>query len=59
VPDFDVRKHVHRIAVPAPGGMKELGELAGHLFARPLDRSRPLWEFWYIEGLATARWRCS
>ena len=52
VPDFDVRKHVQRIAVPAPGGMKELGELAGHLFARPLDRSRPLWEFWYIEGLA-------
>jgi diacylglycerol O-acyltransferase len=50
-PDFDVRKHVHRIAVPAPGGMKELGELAGHLFARPLDRSLPLWEVWYIEGL--------
>jgi WS/DGAT/MGAT family acyltransferase len=49
--DFDVRKHVHRIAVPSPGGMKELGELAGHLFARPLDRSRPLWEVWYIEGL--------
>jgi diacylglycerol O-acyltransferase / wax synthase len=54
-PDFDVRKHVHRIAVPAPGGMKELGELAGHLFARPLDRSRPLWEFWYIEGLADGK----
>ena len=51
VPDFDVRKHVHRIAVPAPGTMKELGELAGHLFARPLDRSRPLWEVWFIEGL--------
>ena len=50
-PDFDVRKHVHRIAVPSPGGMKELGELAGHLFARPLDRSRPLWEVWYIEGV--------
>ena len=53
--DFDVRKHVHRIAVPAPGTMKELGELAGHLFARPLDRSRPLWEFWYIEGLADGK----
>ena len=55
VPDFDVRKHVHRIAVPAPGGMKELGELAGHLFARPLDRSRPLWEVWYLEGLADGK----
>jgi WS/DGAT/MGAT family acyltransferase len=53
--DFDVRKHVHRIAVPAPGTMKELGELAGHLFARPLDRSRPLWEVWYIEGLADGK----
>ncbi len=53
--DFDVRKHVHRIAVPSPGGMKELGELAGHLFARPLDRSRPLWEVWYIEGLADGK----
>jgi diacylglycerol O-acyltransferase len=54
-PDFDLRKHVHRIAVPSPGTMKELGELAGHLFARPLDRSRPLWEFWYIEGLADGK----
>jgi WS/DGAT/MGAT family acyltransferase len=54
-PDFDVRKHVHRIGVPSPGGLKELGELAGHLFARPLDRARPLWEVWYIEGLADGK----
>jgi WS/DGAT/MGAT family acyltransferase len=53
--DFDVRKHVHRIAVPSPGTMKEFGELAGYLFARPLDRARPLWEVWYIEGLADGK----
>jgi WS/DGAT/MGAT family acyltransferase len=53
--DFDVRRHVHRIAVPAPGGMRELAELAGLLFAPPLDRGRPLWEMWLIEGAAEGR----
>jgi WS/DGAT/MGAT family acyltransferase len=50
-PEFELRNHVHRIALPAPGGPKELGELAGLLFSHPLDRSRPLWEMWLIEGL--------
>lgn len=52
---LDVRRHVHRAAVPSPGGMKEVADLVGQLFAGPLDRSRPLWEMWLIEGLAGGR----
>lgn len=54
-PGFDARAHVHRIALPAPGTLRELDEVAALLHARPLDRARPLWEAWWIEGLADGR----
>ena len=50
-PDFDIRNHVRHTAIPAPGGAKELSNLVGRLVALPLDRNRPLWEIWLIEGL--------
>lgn len=50
-PDFDIRNHVRHTAIPAPGGPDELATLVGRLVAQPLDRTRPLWEIWLIEGL--------
>ncbi|KDO96943.1 diacylglycerol O-acyltransferase [Mycobacterium avium subsp. hominissuis A5] len=50
--DFDVDRHLHRIAVPAPGGRAELSQICGHIAQTPLDRRRPLWEMWVIEGVA-------
>jgi diacylglycerol O-acyltransferase len=53
--EFDIDRHVHRLAVPSPGGDRELSDVAGHLAGIPLDRSRPLWEMHVIEGLANGK----
>src|SRR3954468_19673800 len=45
-PDFDLDQHLHHVAVPAPGGPRELAELAADLVSIQLDRDRPLWECW-------------
>jgi WS/DGAT/MGAT family acyltransferase len=49
---FDLEYHVRRTALPAPGGLDELRKLAGRLLSQQLDRSKPLWELWLVEGLS-------
>lgn len=53
--DFDLSYHVRRSALPRPGTMATLDDLVGRLISRPLDRSRPLWEMYVIEGLEGGR----
>jgi WS/DGAT/MGAT family acyltransferase len=53
---FELGYHVRRTAVPRPGGRAELKALAARVFAQRLDRARPLWEAWQIEGLRGGRW---
>jgi len=48
---FDVTYHVRRSALPRPGSRAQLNELVARLMSRPLDRSRPLWEMYLVEGL--------
>jgi diacylglycerol O-acyltransferase / wax synthase len=54
-PHFNLRYHVRHTALPRPGTDVELKRLAGRLFAQPLDRQKPLWELWLVEGLDRGR----
>jgi WS/DGAT/MGAT family acyltransferase len=51
-PDFDLDYHLHRVTVPSPGGDKETAEVVGDILSRQMDRNRPLWEMWVVEGRA-------
>lgn len=55
-PDFDISRHLHRLALPQPGGDAELFQTIATVMERRLDRERPLWECWIIEGLSDDRW---
>lgn len=50
-PDFNLEMHIQHVALPSPGGWKELRALAARIFGTPLDRTRPLWEMTFVEGL--------
>jgi diacylglycerol O-acyltransferase len=54
-PHFDLAYHVRRSALPRPGTMEQLRELVARIVSRPLDRHRPLWEVYFIEGLENGR----
>ncbi len=50
-PSFNLEYHVRNTALPAPGGWEQLQALTARIFSQQLDRSKPLWEMWLIEGL--------
>lgn len=54
-PDFDIRRHIFRATLPAPGGVAELEELASGLLSQVLDRGKPLWEIHVVDGLRDGR----
>ena len=53
---FSLERHVRRIVLPAPGGMRELRALVGRLMSEQLDRGEALWENWMVEGLRADQW---
>jgi diacylglycerol O-acyltransferase len=55
-PDFNIEYHVRHTALPTPGGEAELRSLVGRLMSQQLDRTKPLWEIWVVQGLDQGRW---
>jgi WS/DGAT/MGAT family acyltransferase len=54
-PHFNLSYHVRHTALPAPGSDEQLKEFAGRVLSQQLDREKPLWEIWFVEGLARDR----
>ena len=54
-PKFDIRRHIFHVTLDAPAGEAELRELAGRIFTKLLDRDKPLWEVYIVDGLAGGR----
>jgi len=55
-PHFHLPYHVRQTALPRPGGRQELRNLVGRIMSQRLDRDRPLWQMWVVEGLEQDRW---
>ncbi|HEX4436779.1 MAG TPA: wax ester/triacylglycerol synthase family O-acyltransferase [Solirubrobacteraceae bacterium] len=55
-PHFSLDYHVRHTAVPRPGSEQQLRQMAARIFSQHLDRNKPLWEMWSVEGLADGRW---
>jgi WS/DGAT/MGAT family acyltransferase len=55
-PHFNLDYHVRRTGLPSPGGDEELRNLVGRVMSQQLDRTKPLWEMWIVEGLDDGRW---
>ncbi len=55
-PHFNIDYHLRHTALPSPGAEAELRALVGRVMAQQLDRSKPLWEIWMVEGLEQGRW---
>ncbi len=54
-PNFNLAYHVRHSALPSPGSEEQLRNIAGRLFSQALDRSKPLWEMWLVQGLERNR----
>jgi len=54
--EVDLDYHLRVVRVPSPGGRRELNQVIGDIASTPLDRSRPLWEFYFAEGMADNRY---
>ena len=49
--DFNIERHVHHVAIPAPGTIEEVAQMCGHFVSQVLDRKKPLWDMWVLEGM--------